>query len=297
LSRKGGKSGTRGRKLRSSGTKARARVGQVRKPRADLEQQLEKWRRELAEAREQQSATTEVLKVISASPGELELVFQAMLENAVRICEAKFGMLYLWEGEGQYRVAALHGAPPRLAKERRRGTIIRPAPGSALGRVAQTKHAVHIADSRAEKNYIDVPPTFTPPGITIYGGARTQLGVPMLKEDQLIGVIAIYRQEVRPFTDKQIELVKNFAAQAVIAIENTRLLNELRRRTDDLSEALEQQTATSEVLGVISSSPGELEAVFNAILRRALRICQAKFGMLMLYRDNERSFVTRVMRR
>jgi len=289
LSLKGAKSPTRDRKLRSTGTKARARVDRIRKPCADLEQQLEKYRHELVEAREhlaealeQQTATSEVLQVISSSPGQLEPVFQAILENATRICEAKFGMLYLWEREGQYRVAALHGAPPRLAKERRRGTVIRSAPGSILGRVAQMKHTVHIADVRAEKNHIDPPPAFTPSGIAIYGGARTALAVPMLKEGQLIGAFAIYRQEVRPFTDKQIELITSFANQAVIAIENTRLLSELRQRTDDLSESLEQQTATSEVLRVISSSPGELEPVFRAMLANAVRICEAKFGTLYL---------------
>src|SRR5204862_102509 len=115
------------------------------------------------------------------------------------------------------------------------------------------------------------------------GGAKSHIVVPMLKEDELIGVIVIYRQEVRPFTEKQIELVHNFATQAVIAIENARLLNELRQRTDDLSEALEQQTATSEVLRVISSSPGELEPVFSAMLANATRICEAKFGILYRY--------------
>jgi transcriptional regulator with GAF, ATPase, and Fis domain len=241
--------------------------------------------RERDEALEREKATAEVLRVISGSPGELEPVFEAILANATRICEAKFGMLYLWEGGGQYRVAALHGAPPRLAEERSRGTVIRPAPGSALGRVAQTKHAVHIADSRAEKNYTDVPPTSTPPGITIYGGARTQLGVPMLKEDRLIGVIAIYRQEVRPFTDKQVELVQNFAAQAVIAIENTRLLNELRQRTDDLSEALEHQTATGEILASISGSVTDTKPVFDAIVRNLRRLFGTRFAMVQVLKD------------
>jgi len=292
LSLKGAKSSTRGRKLRSTGPKARARVSNGPNSLIELKKQLEAHTRELAEAREhlsealdQQTATSEILRVISSSPGDLQPAFETILANATRLCQAKFGMLYLWEGEGQYRVAALHGAPPRLAEERRRESVIRPGPASGLARVAQTKHTVHIADVRTEKNYMDVPPAYSPPGIVIYGGARTVLAVPMLKENELIGAIGIYRQEVRPFTEKQIDLVTNFASQAVIAIENTRLLSELHQRTADLGEALEQQTATSEVLGVISSSPGELEPVFQAMLANAMRICEAQFGTMHEFAD------------
>jgi two-component system, NtrC family, sensor kinase len=232
--------------------------------------------RELSESLEQQTATSEVLKVISSSPGELEPVFNAMLANATRICEAKFGVLFLSEGDA-FRTVALHGAPPAYAEARRREPIITKSPGTAGSRVARTKQPVQIADIRAEPAYVNDPKRFA---ILELAGARTMLVVPMLKEDELVGQIAIYRQEVRPFTDKQIELVTNFAAQAVIAIENTRLLNELRQRTDDLTESLEQQTATSEVLRVISSSPGELEPVFQAMLQNARRICEAEFGVL-----------------
>ncbi|MFY9837970.1 MAG: GAF domain-containing protein [Xanthobacteraceae bacterium] len=236
---------------------------------------MARLRRDLDEALEQQVATSEVLKVISGSPGELETVFQTMLENAVRICGAKFGVLFLCEGEHAARAVAMHGAPQPYVEERRRNPVLRPAPGTMLGRVLTSKQPVQIADVLNDARYSGAL-------LPKLAGARTVLAVPMLKNEVLVGVIYIYRQEVRPFTDNQIALVQNFAAQAVIAIENTRLLNELRQRTDDLTESLEQQTATSEVLKVISSSPGELEPVFNAMLENATRLCAAKFGTLYL---------------
>src|SRR5262245_9436059 len=227
---------------------------------------------ELRESLEQQTATSEVLKVISTSPGELEPVFNTMLANATRICEAKFGNMFLREGDG-YRAAAAHGEADFVERWRRTPFVsLRDAP--LLKRVTTTKQVVHISDLRYDQSYLDANPRIV--ALVDSAGARTFLNVPMFKDNEIVGAFAIYRQEVRPFTEKQIELVKNFAAQAVIAIENTRLLSELR-------ESLQQQTATSDVLKVISSSPGELKPVFSAMLENAVRICGARFGNLALY--------------
>jgi len=234
---------------------------------------------ELRESLEQQTATSEVLQVISRSPGELDPVFQAMLESATRLCDAKFGNLLLYEG-GAFRRAALYNAPQAWAELWRREPAIPVGTKNPLSRMVATKQLIHVSDLRTEQAYIEREPSIMV--LADVAGARTVIAVPMLKENEIIGAITIYRQEVRPFTDKQIELVQNFAAQAVIAIENARLLNELRQRTDDLSESLQQQTATSEVLQAISSSPGELEPVFQAMLANATRICEAKFGTLWL---------------
>ena len=232
---------------------------------------------ELRESLQQQTATADVLKVISSSPEDLQPVFDSMLENATRLCQAKLGNLFLREGEG-FRIAATHGAPSTHAAWLRREPVVRDHQHMPLGRVARTKEVVHIPDLTTEQTYIDRYPRMV--DLVETSGARSLLTVPMLKNYEIIGAIGIYRQEVRPFTDKQIELVQNFASQAVIAIENTRLLRELR-------ELLQQQTATSEVLQVISSSPGELEPVFQAMLANATRICEAKFGNFLLYDGNE----------
>jgi GAF domain-containing protein len=234
--------------------------------------------RELSEALEQQTATSEVLSIISSSPGELAPVFQAMLENAIKICEANFGNLFTYS-DNSFRVVAQHNAPPAYREfwEREPLVLLGDEPLVPLARLATSKSVVHMPDLRTEQGYIERQPRVV--ALVDGAGARTMLLVPMLKDGELVGSIVIYRQQVRPFSDKQIELVANFAAQAVIAIENTRLLNELR-------ESLQQQTATADVLQVISGSPGELEPVFKTMLENAVRICGANFATLQL-REND----------
>jgi GAF domain-containing protein len=237
---------------------------------------------ELSESLEQQTATSEVLRVISSSPGELEPVFQTMLSNATRLCEAKFGTLYRYDG-GTFYPVTFHKVPPSFADFlRERGSFVPPA-GTPLERLLRTRDVVHTADDSVEE---------TPSPSALLAGAKSHMAVPMFKDDELTGAIVIYRREVRPFTDKQIELVKNFAAQAVIAIENARLLNELRQRTDDLSESLEQQTATSEVLRVISNSPTNVQPVFDAIAESAVRLCGGQFSFVVRFDGKAMDFAS-----
>jgi two-component system NtrC family sensor kinase len=225
---------------------------------------------DLTEALDQQTATSEVLQVISSSPGELEPVFDTMLANATRLCEATHGNIWRFDGKKLHAVAVRGDAG--FVEWLRQHNPVSPIPGSAAERIVRGERMVHVTDRREEDAYRNIQ-TFRE--LVDTSGVRASLSVALHKDERLLGMINVYRQEVRPFSDKQIALVTNFAAQAVIAIENARLLTELR-------ESLEQQTATSEVLKVISSSPGELGPVFEAMLEKAVRICDAKFGNLWL---------------
>src|SRR5215469_103080 len=248
---------------------------------ADLERQLAEREAELAErtaerdeALEQQTATAEVLGVINSSGGDLAPVFEAMLERAARLCSAGFGALWIYDGE-QFRAAAVHAMPAALADYVREPV---PAGDSAsLFEIVRGQAVVHVPDLAATELYRAGNPIRR--AYVDLGGARTLLTVALRKDTFLLGAFNIYRQEVRPFSDKEIRLVETFAAQAVIAMENARLITETR-------EALEQQTATAEVLQVINSSPGDLKPVFDSILEKAHTLCGAACGGLVV-RDGE----------
>jgi two-component system, NtrC family, sensor kinase len=242
---------------------------------SDLVEGLAIARRELAEALERQAATDDVLRVIASSPGDLHPVFDAILSNATRLCGAKFGVLFRSERDA-LRAVALHDAPLAYAEERRRNPVIRPSPETVLGRALAAKQTLQIADIRDEAPSDQSASGTTGAQVAQLAGARTVVAVPMLKDNELVGAIAVYRQEVRPFTDRQIALLTNFANQAVIAIENTRLLNELR-------ESLQQHTAMGDILRVISSSAGDVQPVFDTIIRSAVDLCGATYGAVFRY--------------
>jgi two-component system, NtrC family, sensor kinase len=238
----------------------------------NLKRALAECRGGLQEALEQQTATAEVLRVISSSSGELQPVFRTMLANATRLCQASYGAMWLREGDA-FRGAAFHGDLPAAYTEQF-GALFRPSAQEALARVARTRKPVHVGDVRKYRAYLDRTPLAVA-GVEV-AGIRTLVVVPMLRHNELVGAIAVYRRETRAFSDQQIALLAHFAGQAVIAVENARLLNELR-------ESLDQQTATAEVLKTISRSPGELAPMFEVMLANAMRICEAKFGHLLLY--------------
>ena len=248
-----------------------------------LFEEVKQRTRDLAESLEQQTATSEVLEVISSSPGDLQPVFKSMLNNALRICEAKFGQLLLFDGTG-FLAAELHNTPADYAELFKTGRLV-PGPNTGLGRLIASKKAIHIPDVVSGSLYAERDPLRIATVDILQ--ARTLLAVPMLKDDELVGALIIYRQEVRPFSDRQIDLVTNFAAQAVIAVENTRLLKELRGRTDDLSESLQRQTATSDVLKVISRSAFDLQPVLDVIVETSRELCGCDASTIFLLRDRK----------
>jgi len=262
LTRKGAKSQRRITGLRSKTTNARTHVDRLRAANADL-------KKKLAEALEQQTATSEVLRVISSSPGDLKPVFETMLANATRLCEGESASLVLREG-GDLRFVARYNAPAALVEQMERDPIFRPGPASGLGRSLRLKQVDQVPDMVNDQAYIDREPGRVR---VVEAGYRSQLSVPLIKDNEAIGALVTHRRKTGLFTEKQVELVSNFAAQAVIAIENTRLLNELR-------ESLQQQTATADVLKVISRSTFDLQVVLQTLVESAARLCNTDHAVI-----------------
>jgi len=264
-------------------------AGQLQESYAGLEKKVEQRTRELSESLEQQTATSEVLRVISSSPGDLKPVFDTMLANATRLCEAKFGTMFLREGDGFRNVCNI--ADPSSYTEwyhREPVIVLRDHhPDMPLARIADTKGVVHVADLRTEQAYIEHDPRML--ALVNSAGARSLLAVPMLKENELVGAIAIYRQEVRPFTDKQIDLVSNFASQAVIAIENVRLLTELRARTEELGQSVEELRALGELTQAVNSTL-DLQTVLSTIVSKAVQLSDTDAGSIYVHDEMRQEF-------
>jgi signal transduction histidine kinase/CheY-like chemotaxis protein len=261
-------------------------AGQLQESYAGLEKKVEQRTYELSESLEQQTATSEVLRVISSSPGDLKPVFETMLANAIRLCEAKFGFLWLSEGDG-FRAVALHGVPPALAEDYEREPVIHPGPQIPLGRLAETREVIQVADVTEDPGYLKGYQPIV--RLADVGGARTLLLVPMLKENALVGAISIYREEVSPFTEKQTELVSNFASQAVIAIENVRLLTELRARTDELGQSVEELRALGEVTQAVNSTL-DLQTVLSTIVSKAVQLSDTDAGSIYVHDEMRQEF-------
>jgi signal transduction histidine kinase/CheY-like chemotaxis protein len=261
-------------------------AGQLQESYAGLEKKVDQRTRELSESLEQQTATSEVLRVISSSPGDLKPVFDTMLANAIRLCGASFGLLFRLEAD-VFHAVAQHGDSAAYAESWRQPLVIPDHPGLLLSRVAATRDVVHVANVAEEQAYIERHPRM----VTLVedAGARSVLAVPMLKEGELIGTIVIYRKEVQPFSEKQIELVKSFASQAVIAIENVRLLTELRARTEELGQSVEELRALGEVTQAVNSTL-DLQTVLSTIVSKAVQLSDTDAGSIYVHDETRQEF-------